>query len=430
MVPEDFGTMTHWYSRTPEEFLEKLKPPFLPQATRTYSEKNGLVWDVRDAKWVDAYWSLIKTACDIYGQGKDQQLLHTIGLGERNCFKDRKENLKLKIYASIFLAYENALDIRANYPLIEERQKIVQDDPMCAGYILWPESSHTDTLALRFFTQNAWSAKPVSYEQVLNEFCKSRYGDEAPKMKAIWEKVVPLSYMSDWGNNYSYLFTRNSFGERQYAPTAKEDAEKWRERLFMAKSVYAALAEVDWRSEAIRRDTIDLARTVLDRQMIIEANDILENISKWRTGAQNGDKIIKAAERLANLADRMADLLELHTDYSLWESYERLTKVESVPNPNFPQVLLDNAANSYCQSHQYELARYWYAPRAHKWAEKISSIIRSGDPKAKLVLNDSKKVHSELLKRPLKSMRPTAKRTNEEFIKLMSELSQELCGSL
>ena len=33
--------------------------------------------------------------------------------------------------------------------------------------------------------------------------------------------------------------------------------------------MYAALAELDLRSEAIRRDTIDLARTVLDRQMII-----------------------------------------------------------------------------------------------------------------------------------------------------------------
>ena len=59
---------------------------------------------------------------------------------------------------SMFLAYENALDIRANYPVIEERQKIVQNDPFCKGFILWPESSHTDTLALRYFTANAWSA--------------------------------------------------------------------------------------------------------------------------------------------------------------------------------------------------------------------------------------------------------------------------------
>ena len=29
MVPEDFGTMTHWYSRTPKEFLDKKNPPFI-----------------------------------------------------------------------------------------------------------------------------------------------------------------------------------------------------------------------------------------------------------------------------------------------------------------------------------------------------------------------------------------------------------------
>ena len=62
---------------------------------------------------------------------------------------------------SIFLAFEDALDVRANYPLIEERQRLVQDDPACVGYVLWPESSHTDTLALRFFTANAWSSRPV-----------------------------------------------------------------------------------------------------------------------------------------------------------------------------------------------------------------------------------------------------------------------------
>ena len=245
MIPEDFGTMTHWYSRTPEDFLEKKNPPFLPQATEGYSEKNGLVWDVRDDKWADEYWKLTQTAVEAYGEGKERQrLLHTIGLGERRCFTNRQDNLDLKIEAlhkflgrahrdfpnaknllagwdfyftwhpeevqalvktldpkrdviwdyegdatrdyrpemqgcggnsfmkwdvmgkfpytfSIFLAFEDALDVRANYPLIEERQRLVQDDPACVGYVLWPESSHTDTLALRFFTANAWSARPV-----------------------------------------------------------------------------------------------------------------------------------------------------------------------------------------------------------------------------------------------------------------------------
>ena len=34
MVPEDFGTMTHWYSRTPEDFLAKKNPEFIPSRTR------------------------------------------------------------------------------------------------------------------------------------------------------------------------------------------------------------------------------------------------------------------------------------------------------------------------------------------------------------------------------------------------------------
>ncbi|MBP5510124.1 MAG: hypothetical protein J6Z49_04335 [Kiritimatiellae bacterium] len=34
MVPEDFGTMTHWYSRTPEDFLAKKKPEFIPLANK------------------------------------------------------------------------------------------------------------------------------------------------------------------------------------------------------------------------------------------------------------------------------------------------------------------------------------------------------------------------------------------------------------
>ena len=285
LVPEDFGTMTHWYSRTPEDFRDGKKPTFLPQSTAGYAEKNGLVWDIRDPKWVDAYWKLTTTACDAYGQGKDQELIHTIGLGERRCFKDRKDNHELKKFAlkqfldrasrdypkakrllagwdfyftwhpdevqdlvksldperdiiwdyegdstrdyreemldiggnnftkwgvcnkfpytySIFLAFESALDIRANYPLIEERQKIVQNDTKCVGYIFWPEASHTDTLLLEYLTENAWSKDAVDHLKVLDGFCAGRYGAQAEAMKAIWKDVIPMSYLLDWGDNY------------------------------------------------------------------------------------------------------------------------------------------------------------------------------------------------------------------------------------
>ena len=102
MVPEDFGTMTHWYARTPEDFLAKKKPEFIPLANKgpNYQVPNAQVWNICDDKWVDEYWKLTKTAVESYGQGAPSpRLLHTIGLGERMCYKDRKKNFDMKILA-------------------------------------------------------------------------------------------------------------------------------------------------------------------------------------------------------------------------------------------------------------------------------------------------------------------------------------------
>ena len=91
--PEDFGTMTHWYTRTPQDFLDNMKPDFLPQATSVYAEPSGLIWDIRQKKWLDAYWSLTETAIREYGS---PSILHTQGFSERRCFEDRAKNLQMK----------------------------------------------------------------------------------------------------------------------------------------------------------------------------------------------------------------------------------------------------------------------------------------------------------------------------------------------
>ena len=361
MAPEDFGTMTHWYSRTPEDFLEKMKPPFLPQSTSGYAEKNGLVWDVRNERWADEYWKLTKKAVATYGKGAPQQLLHTIGLGERRCYTNRQDNFNLKVEVldkflarahrdypnakvllagwdfyftwhpdevkalvgrldpkrdiiwdyegdatrdwrkemqglnnnftkwgvvgkfpytySIFLAYESALDARANYPLIEERQRIVQNDPACVGYIFWPESSHTDTLCLRYFTANAWSKEAVPHEKVLDEFCVSRYGTHAGRMKAIWKKALPASMLRDWDANYGKLVTRLPTDKYQLSATNCQQTVE------AAQSVLADLADIPWADGFLRRDTIDVARMVLDRVITLRIHELGRDVAVWRNGA-------------------------------------------------------------------------------------------------------------------------------------------------
>ena len=95
MHPEDCGTMTHWYSRTPLQFLDKVKPKLLAQSSNIYAEQTGLVWDIRDNENLENYFKLTETHIKEYGR---PELFHTIGLAERSYSNDRDENLRLKLY--------------------------------------------------------------------------------------------------------------------------------------------------------------------------------------------------------------------------------------------------------------------------------------------------------------------------------------------
>ena len=94
--PEDCGTMTHWYSRTPKEFLDTVKPTFVPQTTECYGEPTGLVWDIRLDKYMDYYWKLTETSIREYGS---PEMFHTIGLAERGCYADPAKNHEMKLFA-------------------------------------------------------------------------------------------------------------------------------------------------------------------------------------------------------------------------------------------------------------------------------------------------------------------------------------------
>ncbi len=107
--PEDVGTMTHWYSRTPQEYLDKFNPEFLPQSTNGYHEKNGLVWDIRLDKNLDAYFKLTEAHIQYYGL---PTIFHTIGLAERRCYPDHKLNHEMKLYTYRRIIHK----LREKYP--------------------------------------------------------------------------------------------------------------------------------------------------------------------------------------------------------------------------------------------------------------------------------------------------------------------------
>lgn len=506
LVPTDFGTMTHWYSRTPKEFLDAKNPPFLPQASSDYSEPTGLVWDIFQPGWLDDYWRLTQAALDAGYGGRE--LLHTIGLGERLCYSDRTKNLGLKkdvmeklfkladekspqskillagwdFYAAwspqevrsfvpsldrknlivwdyeadsragwnarflephgnftdwglvgripytfgIFLAYEQALDIRADYSLIEERQKVIENDPMCKGYIFWPESSHTDIFLLRYFTANAWKGGLTSAE-LLPPFCRGRYAGQAPLFERVWRRVIPVGALLDWYGNYGMSLVASTLSRQENSLWERSFME-WTRALDGCEEIFAALADVKWTDDFVRRDSIDLARTVLDRLLEAKRRQLVLAYESWRKGILGEQsRLDSVVSDFESLSSAMPRLLALHEDYSLADSLARLNVVHPVANPDFDHVLVDNAVNGYCRSHQYEAAACWYEPLARDCAEAVRAKIAAGDRSpidVKALAAKSESYHRSMLRRPLVDMRPVAPRTEAAFRRLMRELSK------
>jgi len=337
---------------------------------------------------------------------------------------------------SIFLAYENALDARANYPVIEARQKVAQGDPFCKGYIFWPESSHTDPLCLRYFTANAWSDKPIPHGEVLDEMCTSRYGAHAAAMKAAWLAALPASWLRGWSSNYGRFMVGLGFD----AKPAPGNAKKWSGPVKEAEAVFGLLARVPWQDDFIKRDSIDIARMVLDRVIALRTMELCRDIAAWRKAggsqlaATDSDAtscvppLVSRANTIAALCEKMADLLALHTDYSMWETYQRLDAVEKIQNPDFSKTLFENASCPYCRSHQYELARHWYAVRARQMAERLATAVADGNRAAKFggAAGDAEQMRLALKARPLESLKPTLPRTEENFRKVLREVQELL----
>ena len=497
--------MSHWYSRTPYAFLDKVRPDFLPQQGGYYGHPTDRVWDIRQEKWLEAYWKLTDAYLRDYG---DDGLLHTIGLGERMCYTNRADNLRMKIdmihrlddlakrkcprdrvllagwdfwctwkspevrelvktldpsrviiwdyeadqtkpgngdfsewgvcrtfpYAfGIFLAYESGLDIRADYATIERRQRLIEGDPMCKAYLLWPESSHTDTFALRYFTANAWRAECGDHRKLLPAFCRDRYGDEdAASFESVWSRVLPIAATGGWGNSYA--------NRREYWEAGAVVADDMINRPDLWTGVHLAdlkalsavppvlrdLARIPLRSEAARRDAVDLARTAVDRLITLTRRDFSRRWCDYLKGATETARLTDEIRAYAALGAGMARLLALHTDYSLWDSLQRLRAIEPVRYPDFEHTLAENAGNDYCRSHHAEFAQHWYAPCMKDLSDALLAKVAANDRTpldVKPLAARSQALRQMCFRAKLQDLAPRLPRTDENLCAVLGELA-------
>ena len=456
MHPVEFGTLTHWFSRTPRPFLEKIRPEPMPQANDNYAEPSGEVWDVRKKKWFDMYWRLTEASIANYGFSG---LMFNPGFDERVVFSNREDNVKLKIdvvdafnreaarrypdakllmegwdfyftwkpeevarfarasdpsrtlvfdftadggivrsgpeipldnnfsrwgitnsfpYVFGFMLELNAgNDIRGNYAKIRDREKAIRDDPMCKGYVIWPEASHTDIFAWRYFTDNCWRLSDKPTDALLADFCRDRYGSQASVFESLWKTVLTFGYKAGW--------SRTLAGPIAHAYASKRnDVAYWRDNSKLtgpipAREVFARLAELDWTGAFVRRDAMDLARTTADRLAFDGFYAMMRTWFDAKEGRAAAKDVMVAADYEVALVESMADLLALHEDFSIAETLDMMNRVEKVRNPQAEHLLFENAACEYCRSHHAEWARGWYAPLMREIAGTLVSQAGKGD---------------------------------------------------
>lgn len=297
----------------------------------------------------------------------------------------------------LFHGYQPDSSLRGPYERSDARLRVAADDPMCRGMVLWPELSHSDPLILEYLSQNAWSPLTMKIEEITARFCARRYGDRAQEMNALWQAALPMIKVGDWSG-----FTQRPATDpeaKQYTSVHAVAHEMWtcmfHDFLLSVKNPYrtanfthkvengislydhfayklsahkselasaadvllAALPFVDSDDKFIRRDVMDICRTMLGRFMNFTLMKIMLLADTEPTRAR---ALREAFDQLLLL---MGELLAHHEDYSLFASLQKLSE-EAPVTENFEATLKRNCLARYCRSYVAEPARFLYPKEA------------------------------------------------------------------
>lgn len=501
MHPEDCGTMTHWYTRTPVPFLEKVQPKLLQQSSADYKEKTGLVWDITDDQNFENYYRLTQTHLEEFGR---PELFHTIGLAERSYSKDRETNMRLKSYVyhrmaqrlaedyptaplliaswdlmlnytpeevgrllegfdpkhtilldytsdsvrrscfenwstvgkfpwmfGIFHGYESDTDIRGFYPMIEKKLEIAKNDPMCCGFVIWPELSHSDTFMLEFFAENSWQPLEMSMGERIDRYCHGRYGADAQAMCRVWEDFFPLLTLCSWNVEQRGLGHKDAITDilfylkfEPHSPFTQDYLTKCREYGAGAAEILNRLqAYTGTDNEMLRRDLVDIARTVLKRYI---------QYAHWKIEQKymNGEETETLCAYAVQLTKLLTELLEQYEEFSLYHSFEKLKAVQEV-NPAFEETLLKNASNQYCRTHIYELFRYQFLPEQAMCFEMLHRAEKEGvHPNAfrKAYAEKAKQETAEFNRQKLENLKPHIVQNKAEYVSALLAEAASVIG--
>ena len=329
----------------------------------------------------------------------------------------------------IFHAGERESDLRGHYNYIEKRMPAAVNDPMCKGFVFWPETSHSDPLMLEFYTHNSWSPDKLTPEEIIPEMCAKRYGEYAAVMEKAWMACLPLMLKFQELPLY-----RDTYYHEE---TNENNVKDYRRRLDSVDAQLAELPTILQRlSEVpygqgnafVDRDAIDLARTISGRMFAVEVYRYKIVQDEWKNGRASASDVRKAGDSALRMLKSVRDILTLHDDYSLNATMKQMESAYSPLNPTFAQTLKSDSENEYCRTYILELFDYVFIPEFEGYLKYFNNRVRTKAVTDEqngynVCLND---VREAFYEKPLSEMTPLnpRPRTNEEFRKLVGKMNR------
>ena len=195
--------------------------------------------------------------------------------------------------------------------------------------------------------------------------------------------------------------------------------------------MFSALAKIDWDGgDFVRRDALDIARTAFDRSVWFAYEELLNAYHRAAIGQATAADVKAKASRCVAFVRLFAETLELHSDFSLSESMDRIMAVEKVRNPDFEHVFFENSACQYCLSHQAEYAKGWYVPSTEELAALLVARAEAKDFSPLPSFTDYR-AKLRALAHPIRTFAPAPSlRTSENFRRLMLKASGFSAGTV
>ena len=229
--------------------------------------------------------------------------------------------------------------------------------------------------------------------------------------------ALPISQLLGWWGNWGQNLL--ACGDYRKGRGLEEDGKL----LSSAPGIFADLAAITPEDNFQRRDIVDIARTVGDRLSIWARQRLLKSFADWCDGADNESDIRFWCECFLEIVKVNTEILALHTDFSLCESLDRLAEEAPVFNRDFDKVLLDNASNGYCRSHQYEIAAGCYIPFAEAFVSEVLRRVEAGERERipdEWAAKTREACLADLQGRGMEAYRPSSPRTADEYRRVLT----------